>query len=111
MFGFGNSEYKQLSTDDDNQQINSPRYLQTLKGLGKIVDIASGGSYCMVLNGNKTNSYSAFFISYFFTQKTVMCSLGASDYSASGQTLSILPNQNYYQQLSSVGMNSIQTVA
>lgn len=52
MFGWGNSEYGQLVTQGDEQQINVPRAVTTLKGLGKIVDIAAGGSSCIALNGN-----------------------------------------------------------
>lgn len=48
VFGWGNSEYGQLSQE---QQINVPLNLKFLKGLGKIVDVSSGGSFCAVLNG------------------------------------------------------------
>lgn len=51
VFGWGNSEYGQLRCDGDNQQINSPQFVEVTKSFGKIVDIASGGSVCMVLNG------------------------------------------------------------
>lgn len=51
VFGWGNSEYGQLPCTEDNQQINKPRYVECTKGLGRIVDIASGGSICLVLNG------------------------------------------------------------
>lgn len=51
MFGFGNAEYGQLKTSGDNQQINEPKFLNFTKKLGKIVDIAAGGSFCMILNG------------------------------------------------------------
>ncbi|XP_058461098.1 RCC1-like G exchanging factor-like protein [Malaya genurostris] len=51
VFGWGNTEYGQLLTkSDENPQINSPRYLPFLKGCGRIVDIAAGGSYCLALN-------------------------------------------------------------
>lgn len=52
VFGFGNAEYGQLETIGDIQQINKPKHLSFTKGLGKIVDIAAGGSFCMILNGN-----------------------------------------------------------
>lgn len=52
VFGFGNAEYGQLETIGENQQINEPKFLSFTKGLGKIVDIAAGGSFCMILNGN-----------------------------------------------------------
>lgn len=50
VFGWGNAEYGQLKTYGDTQQINSPQILPT-KGIGKIIDIAAGGSFCMLLNG------------------------------------------------------------
>lgn len=50
VFGWGNSEYGQI-TQDGHQQVNSPRNMTTfLSGLGKITDIAAGGSSCIVLN-------------------------------------------------------------
>ncbi|GAB0086299.1 Williams-Beuren syndrome chromosomal region 16 protein [Sergentomyia squamirostris] len=52
VFGWGNTEYGQLSNVGGSvQQINTPVRLSTLAGLGKITDIAAGGSYCLVLNG------------------------------------------------------------
>lgn len=50
VFGWGNSEYGQICQDENVQQINVPRRLKFFKGLGKIVDIAAGGSFCAVLN-------------------------------------------------------------
>lgn len=53
VFGWGNTEYGQLAADSDaNPQINMPTHLAFLKNCGKIVDIAAGGSYCLVLNEN-----------------------------------------------------------
>ncbi|KAG4070917.1 hypothetical protein HA402_011143 [Bradysia odoriphaga] len=52
VFGFGNAEYGQLETVGDSQQVNEPKFVSLTKGLGKIVDIAAGGSFCMVLNEN-----------------------------------------------------------
>lgn len=53
VFGWGNTEYGQLTMDtDDIPQINSPRHLAFLKDCGKITDIAAGGSYCLALNEN-----------------------------------------------------------
>jgi len=49
VFGWGNSEYGQLSSVTPEQQICHPKHMP-LKGLGKVVDIASGGTVCMVLN-------------------------------------------------------------
>lgn len=52
VFGWGNTEYGQLTSDSEGSpQITSPRNLDFLKDCGKIVDIAAGGSYCLVLNG------------------------------------------------------------
>ncbi|XP_049296754.1 RCC1-like G exchanging factor-like protein [Anopheles funestus] len=51
LFGWGNSEYGQLgNVAQDNPQINTPRQLSFSRECGKIVDIAAGGSYCLVLN-------------------------------------------------------------
>lgn len=51
VFGWGNSEYGQLSESEDaTTQISVPRHLKITKGLGKIVDVAAGGSVCMALN-------------------------------------------------------------
>lgn len=50
VFGWGNSEYGQIE-DQASQQYNSPIHLKSTKNLGKIVDIAAGGSFCMLLNG------------------------------------------------------------
>ncbi|XP_037960863.1 RCC1-like G exchanging factor-like protein [Teleopsis dalmanni] len=51
VFGWGNSEYGQLDNlDNAEPQINKPRLLNITKGLGKIKDIAAGGSFCMLLN-------------------------------------------------------------
>lgn len=52
VFGWGNSEYGQLTQQDGIQQINTPTNLKFLKGLGKVTDIAAGGSFCAVLNEN-----------------------------------------------------------
>ena len=49
VFGWGNSEYGQFSSITSEQQICHLTYLP-FKGLGKVVDIASGGTVCMVLN-------------------------------------------------------------
>ncbi|GLV43021.1 uncharacterized protein CBL_13618 [Carabus blaptoides fortunei] len=50
IFGWGNSEYGQLKANSDVQQINRPINLNHCRNIGKIVDIASGGSFCMALN-------------------------------------------------------------
>ncbi|XP_044765857.1 RCC1-like G exchanging factor-like protein [Coccinella septempunctata] len=50
VFGWGNTEYGQVILENNSQQLNTPTYLKMLKPLGKIIDIAAGGSFCMVLN-------------------------------------------------------------
>lgn len=51
VFGWGNSEYGQIPGVGDNQQVNIATEIETCKDIGRIIDIASGGSFCMVLNG------------------------------------------------------------
>lgn len=51
VFGWGNSEYNQLHLNGSEQQMNSPIHLNMFENCGKIVDVASGGSVCMALNG------------------------------------------------------------
>lgn len=51
IFGWGNSEYGQLLSNSDTQQINTPTRLKNCNEVGKIIDIASGGCFCMALNG------------------------------------------------------------
>ncbi|CAG9808552.1 unnamed protein product [Chironomus riparius] len=50
VFGWGNSEYNQILLDSDEQQINVPLHLKYLKNIGKVTDIAAGGSFSMILN-------------------------------------------------------------
>ncbi|XP_050669740.1 RCC1-like G exchanging factor-like protein isoform X1 [Leptidea sinapis] len=51
LFGWGNSEYGQIPMARNQQQVNSAYALVNFtKGLGKIEDIATGGSYCLVCN-------------------------------------------------------------
>ena len=55
VFGWGNSEYEQLSLSDatkDEMQINVARHL-SLPGVGRVVKAASAGSACAVINGNE----------------------------------------------------------
>lgn len=53
LFGWGNSEYGQVPMAKPQQQVNMSYALVNLtKGLGKIVDVASGGSFCLIVNGN-----------------------------------------------------------
>jgi len=50
-FGWGNSEYGQLDDSEHAEtQINTPRALKLTKSIGKIKDVAAGGSFCMALN-------------------------------------------------------------
>lgn len=51
VFGWGNSEYGQLKCEGDTQQINTPQFIESTRQFGKIKDIAAGGSYCLILNG------------------------------------------------------------
>uniref|UniRef100_A0A336KZB7 CSON000941 protein n=1 Tax=Culicoides sonorensis TaxID=179676 RepID=A0A336KZB7_CULSO len=51
VFGWGNTEYGQFALGDA-QQLNVPKYLEITKGLSKIVDIATTGSACLILNDN-----------------------------------------------------------
>lgn len=53
VFGWGNSEYGQIPSLVDNHQINIATEIQECRSLGHIVDIAAGGSFCMVLNSKK----------------------------------------------------------
>ncbi|XP_015183754.1 PREDICTED: Williams-Beuren syndrome chromosomal region 16 protein homolog [Polistes dominula] len=50
VFGWGNSEYGQLLMDSDNYQVNIATELNIPKEIGHIVDIATGGCFCMILN-------------------------------------------------------------
>lgn len=61
MFGWGNSEYGQLLPKSDIQQIHTPTHLNKCLGLGKLTDVASGGSFCMALNGKFTKLLSLLF--------------------------------------------------
>lgn len=50
VFGWGNSEYHQLNSVTDDMQIHTSRKL-SFKGLKKIIDIASAGTMCLLLDG------------------------------------------------------------
>ncbi|XP_038220844.1 RCC1-like G exchanging factor-like protein [Zerene cesonia] len=51
LFGWGNSEYGQIPMSTDQQQVNTSYALvHFTKGIGKIVDIAAGGSFCLICN-------------------------------------------------------------
>jgi len=49
VFGWGNSEYRQLECVTDDSQLSVPQKLP-FDEFGKIVDIAAGGTACMILN-------------------------------------------------------------
>jgi alpha-tubulin suppressor-like RCC1 family protein len=50
VYGWGNSEYGQLPTKDDNSQINIATELKICQEMEPITDIAAGGCFCMILN-------------------------------------------------------------
>eukprot|EP00096_Caligus_rogercresseyi_P012578 TRINITY_DN5311_c0_g1_i1.p1 TRINITY_DN5311_c0_g1~~TRINITY_DN5311_c0_g1_i1.p1 ORF type:complete len:472 (-),score=56.17 TRINITY_DN5311_c0_g1_i1:18-1433(-) len=50
VFGWGNGEYGQFHSVTEEQQLNRPTSLPICNQLGRIVDIASGGSTCYILN-------------------------------------------------------------
>ncbi|XP_068626747.1 RCC1-like G exchanging factor-like protein [Battus philenor] len=51
LFGWGNSEYGQVPMTSNCDQVNtSYSLLSFTRGLGKIVDIAAGGSFCLIVN-------------------------------------------------------------
>ncbi|CAN9501049.1 unnamed protein product [Ophioblennius macclurei] len=49
LYGWGNSEYRQLAAATQEAQLNSPRLLP-LDGVGKLVEAACGGTQMAVLN-------------------------------------------------------------
>ena len=53
LFGWGSSEFGQLSSAaEDHTYLNVPRHLP-FKHLGKVVKTAASSSMCAVLNGNQ----------------------------------------------------------
>ncbi|EZA47607.1 Williams-Beuren syndrome chromosomal region 16 protein-like protein, partial [Ooceraea biroi] len=50
VYGWGNSEYGQLATEDDSCQVNIATELKMCQELEPVTDIAAGGCFCMVLN-------------------------------------------------------------
>ncbi|CAG9796320.1 unnamed protein product [Diatraea saccharalis] len=51
LFGWGNSEYGQVPMTTNQQQVNmSYALVNFTKGIGKIKDIAAGGSFCLIVN-------------------------------------------------------------
>ena len=49
VFCWGNSEYGQLRTVTSEQQVSQPTLLPT-PGLGRVLDVASGGTVCLLLS-------------------------------------------------------------
>ena len=57
VVGWGNSEYGQFGAVTDEQQLATPTNLRSLRdSCGKIIDVACGGTVCIVLNGISTAS-------------------------------------------------------
>ncbi|KAK5642811.1 hypothetical protein RI129_008978 [Pyrocoelia pectoralis] len=50
VFGWGNTEYAQITLRDGSQQVCNPTAIDMCKKLGKIRDIATGGTFCAVVN-------------------------------------------------------------
>lgn len=51
LFGWGNSEYGQLRLATSEMQLHTPKQLKLPSTFGKIKDVASSGTACMILNG------------------------------------------------------------
>ncbi|KAK2720141.1 hypothetical protein QYM36_004148 [Artemia franciscana] len=51
LFGWGNNEYGQLNSATEDMQLNVSRILKLPPYVGKIIDIAVGGTVCIILNG------------------------------------------------------------
>lgn len=51
VFGWGNTEYAQITLPNDVQQLCTPTNISMLRHLGKIKSVAAGGSFCAVVNG------------------------------------------------------------
>ncbi|XP_060534195.1 RCC1-like G exchanging factor-like protein [Cylas formicarius] len=49
-FGWGNIEYGQLTLPNEQQQLCNPTFVNKLVKAGKIVSVASGGSFCLAVN-------------------------------------------------------------
>jgi len=50
VFGWGNSEYNQLNLATSEMQLHTPRYLPLSSIYGKIVDVSTTGTSCLILN-------------------------------------------------------------
>ncbi|XP_030762553.1 RCC1-like G exchanging factor-like protein isoform X2 [Sitophilus oryzae] len=49
-FGWGNTEYGQITLPNNDQQLSNPTHIAMLNPIGKIKSVASGGSFCLALN-------------------------------------------------------------
>ncbi|XP_071440814.1 RCC1-like G exchanging factor-like protein [Hetaerina americana] len=50
VFGWGNNEYGQLLTINPTPQISIPKKLKLPPNVGRVKDVAAGGSFCLVTN-------------------------------------------------------------
>jgi alpha-tubulin suppressor-like RCC1 family protein len=50
VFGWGNAEYGQITTPQNEQQVCHPTYIKSLQSVGKVQDVSAGGSFCTVVN-------------------------------------------------------------
>ncbi|GAB1606706.1 RCC1-like G exchanging factor-like protein [Argonauta hians] len=50
LFGWGNSEYNQLAMITDHTQVHTPTHFKLPASVGKVREVASGGSICGFLN-------------------------------------------------------------
>ncbi|VEN64728.1 unnamed protein product [Callosobruchus maculatus] len=50
VFGWGNTEYGQLTLSDGSQQVATPTHMKILEQVGKVKSVASGGSFCLAVN-------------------------------------------------------------
>lgn len=53
VFGWGNSEYGQLNSVTDEMQLHTSRRL-AFPGMKRVVDVAAGGTMCLLLDGEDT---------------------------------------------------------
>ncbi|CAG9855374.1 unnamed protein product [Phyllotreta striolata] len=52
VFGWGNTEYGQITLPGGDQQISTPHHIKMLDKLGKIKCVATAGAFCLVVNEN-----------------------------------------------------------
>lgn len=46
-----------MDESSNYQQVSKPTHIGMCKELGRIIDVAAGGCFCMVLNGKEFNIY------------------------------------------------------